>query len=112
MPADQPMIADGYTGRKGKGGFYRLRRRDGQRIKEAIDLETGEYHAAGKPRLDGVDAAKDGGPRALFADRRAAARYAWRVLCRTLAYAGALVPEIADDIAAVDEAMRLGYNWK
>ncbi len=30
----------------------------------------------------------------------------------TLAYAAALVPEIADDIAAVDEAMRLGYTWK
>ena len=42
---DQPliarMIADGSTGRKGKGGFYRLSQEDGARVKEAIDLRTG-----------------------------------------------------------------------
>ena len=111
-PLISRLIETGYTGRKGKGGFYRLRKSDGPRIKEAIDLETGEYHAAGKPRLDCIDAAKDGGPRALFQSDERAARYAWRVMSRTLAYACALVPEIADDIAAVDAAMRLGYNWR
>ena len=105
------LIETGYTGRKGKGGFYRLNRADGQRVKEAIDLETGKYHVADKPRLDCVDAAK-AGPRALFESDERAARYAWRVMSRTLAYACSLVPEIADDIAAVDGAMRLGYNWK
>ena len=29
-----------------------------------------------------------------------------------LSYAAGLVPEIADDITGVDQAMRLGYNWK
>ncbi|MDX1514443.1 MAG: enoyl-CoA hydratase/isomerase family protein, partial [Gammaproteobacteria bacterium] len=37
---------------------------------------------------------------------------AWRVLSRTLHYAASLVPEIADDVVAVDDAMKLGYNWK
>ena len=105
------LIETGYTGRKGKGGFYRLNRADGQRVKEAIDLATGKYHVADKPRLECVDAAK-AGPRALFESDERAARYAWRVMSRTLAYACSLVPEIADDIAAVDGAMRLGYNWK
>ena len=105
------LIETGYTGRKGKGGFYRLNRADGQRVKEAIDLETGKYHVADKPRLDCVDAAK-AGPRALFESEERAARYAWQVMSRTLVYACSLVPEIADDIAAVDGAMRLGYNWK
>jgi 3-hydroxyacyl-CoA dehydrogenase len=41
-----------------------------------------------------------------------AGEYARRVMLSTLAYAAALVPEIADDLVAVDEAMRLGYNWK
>src|SRR5690606_22969594 len=49
---------------------------------------------------------------ALFESDERAARYAWQVMSRTLAYACSLVPEIADDIAAVDAAMRLGYNWK
>ena len=39
-------------------------------------------------------------------------RYAWRVLGPTLAYAAALVGDAADDIQSIDEAMRLGYNWK
>jgi 3-hydroxyacyl-CoA dehydrogenase len=125
LPADDPfhevdgdwpligkLIETGYTGRKGKGGFYRLDRSGGTRIKQAIDLATGEYHKAGKPRLDAIDAAKDGGPRALLESEEPAARYAWQVMSRTLAYACSLVPEIADDIAAIDQAMRLGYNFR
>ena len=34
------------------------------------------------------------------------------MLGQTLAYAASLVPEAADDINAIDEAMRLGYNWQ
>ena len=34
---------------------------------------------------------------------------ACRKLCR---YAASLVPQIADDIVAVDAGMRLGFNWK
>ena len=30
------MIEEGYTGRKGKGGFYRLNTNGGGRIKEAL----------------------------------------------------------------------------
>ncbi len=38
------MIAEGFTGRKGKGGFYRLDKgADGTRTKLALDLATGEY---------------------------------------------------------------------
>jgi 3-hydroxyacyl-CoA dehydrogenase len=40
------------------------------------------------------------------------ATYAWTVLAKTLCYAATLVPEIADDIVAVDAAMKLGYGWK
>jgi 3-hydroxyacyl-CoA dehydrogenase len=125
LPADDPfhevdrefpliarLIETGFTGRKGKGGFYRLNRAGGQRVKEAIDLGSGAYHTATKPRLEALDAARDGGPRALFEAEEPAAQYAWRVMSRTLAYASALVPEIADDITAVDEALKRGYNWK
>jgi 3-hydroxyacyl-CoA dehydrogenase len=112
FPLITRLIETGYTGRKGKGGFYRLAKVNGQRVKEAIDLGTGKYHTALRPRLESVDAAKDGGPRALFEADEPAARYAWRVMRGTLAYAASLVPEIADDLTAVDQAMRLGYNWK
>ena len=105
------MIADGYTGRKGKGGFYRLNRSDGGKVKEALDLVTGEYHRASKPTLESVEAAR-GGLRALVDHPDRGGQYAWRVLSHTLSYAASLVPEIADDIHAVDEAMKNGYAWK
>ncbi|MGP1398032.1 MAG: 3-hydroxyacyl-CoA dehydrogenase NAD-binding domain-containing protein [Inquilinaceae bacterium] len=111
-PLITKMIADGYTGRKGKGGFYRLNTEGGQRVKESIDLATGTYRPSSKPRLDAVDRAKNGGLRALVDHDDPAGRYAWTVLSRTLSYAAALVPEIADSIDHVDQAMRLGYNWK
>ena len=106
------MIATGYTGRKGKGGFYRLNTTGGDRIKEAIDLRSGEYHTAQKPRLDALDAARSGGARALLEGKEPAARFAWQVMAATLTYAVSLVPAIADDIVAIDRAMRLGYNMK
>ncbi len=106
------MISEGYTGRKGKGGFYRLNRSAGKRIREVINLDTGEYQPLSKPSLVAVQAAKEGGLRAMLSHADATGRYAWQVLAKTLTYSASLVPEIADDIVAVDRAMKLGYNWR
>ncbi len=106
------MIAEGSTGRKGKGGFYRMTKSGpglgkNERMLEAIDLATGSYRPATKPRLEtGNDLT------ALVISDSPAGAYIRAVLVRTLTYAAGLVPEIANDIAAVDEAMRLGYAWK
>ncbi len=110
-PLLQRMIADGYTGRKGKGGFYRINREGGGKVKESIDLQSGEYRVSEKPRLESVDAARQG-LRALLEHPDEGGRYAWRVLSRVLSYAAGLVPQINDHLYAVDEAMRLGYAWK
>lgn len=106
------MIADGYTGRKGKGGFYRINKDGDKKIKEVIDLKTGAYSKQGdKVALASVDAAK-GGLQALVTHADIGGQYAWAVLSGTLEYAASLIPEIADDITGVDDAMRMGYNWK
>lgn len=105
------MIADGYTGRKGKGGFYRMNKSGEKKIKEAIDLKTGEYHAEQKASLESIEAAK-GGLNALVTHPDIGGQYAWAVLSQTLHYAASLIPEISDDIVAVDTAMRLGFSWK
>ena len=55
--------------------------------------------------------AKGNGLRALVEHPDRGGRYAWRMLSQTLAYAASLVPAIADDVTAVDEAMRSGYSW-
>jgi len=110
-PFIEKMIANGYTGRKGKGGFYRLNRTGDKKIKEALNLQTNEYHPADRPALASVEAAR-AGLRALVEHPDRGGQYAWRVLSHTLSYAAALVPQIADDIYAVDEAMKNGYAWK
>ena len=98
------MIADGYTGRKGKGGFYRMvAGADGKKNKEVINLKTGQY----APVQGKIDIGKIG-----IAELIASNEYARAVLVETLHYAASLIPEIADDISAVDEAMKLGYSWK
>ncbi|WP_340123746.1 3-hydroxyacyl-CoA dehydrogenase/enoyl-CoA hydratase family protein [Methylobacter svalbardensis] len=107
----QTMIADGYTGRKGKGGFYRLNETSGRRIKESINLQTGGYHASEKFVLP-VTARTQDELRAFLVGDDVICQYAWTVLSSTLVYSAGLIPEIADDIVAVDTAMRLGYNWK
>jgi len=107
LPLITRMLAEGYTGRKGKGGFYRLNRAGGGKVKEAISLVTGEYRPQTKAELDLPRSFK-----VLASADTKAGRYAWKVMARTLSYAAMLVPDVADDIAAVDEAMRLGYAWK
>ncbi len=107
----QTMIANGYTGRKGKGGFYRLNEAGGKRVKESINLHSGDYHPSEKFALPDPPKTQDE-LRAFLSSDNAICEYGWKVLSGTLAYSASLIPEIADDIVAVDTAMRLGYNWQ
>ena len=112
---DQPlihrMIAEGYTGRKGKGGFYKMTKTATGRVKEAMDLVSGQYRPSEAPKLASLQAGRKG-LKALVSHPDRGGVYAWRVVSQTLAYAASLLPEIADTIAQVDEAMRWGYGWE
>ena len=106
------MIEEGYTGRKGKGGFYRLNRDDGKKVKEARDLSSGEYRKAN--RRAAFPSAKMGkrGLSALMDCDDDGARFVADVLLDALAYAAFIVPDVSDDIYSIDGAMKVGYNWK
>jgi 3-hydroxyacyl-CoA dehydrogenase len=110
VPLVQKMIAEGYTGRKGKGGFYRINRENGGKVKESIDLETGKYAPSSDARLHQLEAAGKNLQR-LCEDKSKIGQFAWRVLRDLLSYVATLVPQIADDVVSVDEAMRNGFNW-
>ena len=108
----EAMISEGYTGRKGKGGFYRLNTETGKKIKESRNLETGVYNRSNKRTgLESVKAAKKG-LRTLVEYNDKGGEYAWRVLSKTLSYAASLVPEITDNLVNVDLAMKNGFLWK
>lgn len=104
----QKMIADGYTGRKGKGGFYRLTK---DKKKEVIDLQTGDYAPEKKSKLESAEAGK-AGLAAVLGHPDIGGQYAASVLLKTIHYAASLVPEISDTIRNIDDAMRMGYAWK
>lgn len=110
-PLIEKLIADGYTGRKGKGGFYRLNREGGGKAKEAINLQTGEWAPQAKA-LEISGPAGKGDLAALVALPGKTGAYAWAVLGPTLAYAASIVPEATKTVLGVDDAMKLGYNWK
>ncbi len=108
LPLVDKMIAEGFTGRKGKGGFYRFDK--ATRTKLSLDLATGEYRPEAKPAELPGKTGKD--LAALIAEPGKIGTYAWTILGSVLSYAAMLVGEAADDIVAIDDAMKLGYNWK
>ena len=106
------MVEEGYTGRKGKGGFYRLKKENGKKIKEVRNIETGEYAPANRRvRMGSIKAAKKGLEKLVNHEDKGG-QYAWKVLSQTLSYAASLVPEISDSIFDIDNAMKSGYMWK
>ena len=111
VPVVRTLIAEGYTGRKGKGGFYRLNTTAGGKVREVVDLSTGRYGPLRKPRPEAISEAGRS-PRALMAHDSAEGRYAKAVMVPVLAYAAALAGEVCERISDIDEAMCLGYAWK
>lgn len=107
------MLAMGLRGVKSGRGFYAS---EGGRP-QAIDLRTVSY----RPRLHFCarslslhEHLPDAGERlakTAFSDDQAG-EIAWPAISRTLTYAASCAPEIADDIASVDRALRWGFNWE
>ena len=107
IPLITKLIQTGYTGRKGKGGFYRMNKQNNQKILEAINLETGEYSSSKKIDL-GIDTVN---LNLLINRKDKYGEYAWSVISQIIKYASSLVPGITDKFNDIDEAMRLGFNW-
>ena len=107
IPIIDKLIESGYTGRKGKGGFYRINKQDNNKILEALNLETFSYSPAKKINLniDKVDLKK------LITRDDKYGEYAWSVLSKIINYSSSLVPAITKEYNDIDEALRLGFNW-
>jgi 3-hydroxyacyl-CoA dehydrogenase len=110
------MIEKKQVGDKTKGGFYK-KGKDGSI--ETLDPATGQYRPRGGDAAiakgcKAIGKAEDPAQRiaALVAAPAPVGDFAWTVLSRSLAYAARRIGEITDDVAAVDDAMRWGYNWE
>ena len=107
IPLVKKLIETGYTGRKGKGGFYKVNKASGTKIMEALNLETGEYASTKKINIksEKVDL------KSLINRDDKYGKYAWSVISKIIKYASSLVPGITKEFNDIDEAMRLGFNW-
>ena len=92
------MLADGYKGRKGLGGFYRMREADGKKIKEVLDFKTMEYRHCeeGAVRRGNLSANDD----------------IASIIQSFFAYVNSLLGIVSSSKEDIDTAMKLGYSWK
>ena len=102
------LIETGYTGRKGKGGFYRMNKKDGKKVLEAINLTTKDYAPSKKIDLN-ID--EKVSLKELVTRNDKYGKYAWSVVSKIILYASSLIPNVTKDYNNIDEAMRLGFNW-
>lgn len=116
-PFIQQMLANRWFGNKTRQGFYKkVKGSEGDEV-WALDYRALEYRPRSKPKFPSLETAKsleDVGERIrsiAYAQDRAGA-FVWKTLSDTLLYSAGRIPEIADDLAAVDDAMRWGFNWE
>ncbi|MBS2025566.1 MAG: 3-hydroxyacyl-CoA dehydrogenase/enoyl-CoA hydratase family protein [Deltaproteobacteria bacterium] len=113
----QTMLEKKLLGDKTKGGFYK--KGASKKDLETFDPKTLAYRPkAGDEtikektkELSKIEDVKER-VRALAADEGPAGKFAWKVTARSLAYSARRIPEIAEGLAAVDDAMKWGYNWE
>lgn len=104
------MVDRGYLGEKTGGSFFREKRT------LCINPDTLEYCAWQDPRFPSIgEANKISDPvervKKFISFDDEAARFGWDLLAATFVYSANRVPEICNDIAAIDRSMRWGYAW-
>jgi 3-hydroxyacyl-CoA dehydrogenase len=110
------MVKKGLWGNKSNQGFFKKEKGGSGSVYFYYDYKSGEYAPSQRPRFASVDTARpiDDPVQRLQvvlsgADKGAA--FAWKNLRDTLIYTFNRIPEIADDIVNIDNAMKWGFNW-
>ena len=115
-PFLEKMLANKWLGNKTKQGYYKkIKDAKGKSAKLMLDLDTMEYVPAGKPKFDSIVAAKKKenireSMKTVFNGEDKAGDYIREYLCKNFIYAANRVGEICDNIMAIDNAMKWGYN--
>ncbi|MBK6696816.1 MAG: 3-hydroxyacyl-CoA dehydrogenase/enoyl-CoA hydratase family protein [Myxococcales bacterium] len=111
----QAMVEKKLLGNKTKGGFYK---KGANKSIETFDPYKLEYRAKGgdesiKNTCKAIAKLEDPKERLqkLAADTGKAGTFAWKIASKSMAYAARRIPEIADSVVAIDDAMKWGYSW-
>ncbi|NGQ95218.1 3-hydroxyacyl-CoA dehydrogenase [Brevibacillus sp. SYP-B805] len=111
------MVENGRLGQKsGQGFFKQVKSAEGKEIL-VLDYNTLEYRPRVKAKFPSLEAAKTAKTlpeklKALVYGKDNGSQFLWSVFKRVLLYAAEKAYEIADDIVAVDKAMKWGFGWE
>ncbi|MFW6147221.1 MAG: 3-hydroxyacyl-CoA dehydrogenase NAD-binding domain-containing protein [Thermodesulfobacteriota bacterium] len=112
------MTERNLLGEKTGSGFYK-KGRDSEGKKEilSLDYDSMEYTAQETVKFPSLEAAKNisgtsNKIKALYYADDAAGQFTFRQVSESLIYSARRIPEIADDIVNVDNAMKWGFGWK
>src|SRR6202000_2502044 len=118
----ETMLERKWLGDKTGQGFYKKipDAPDPKNNRLALDWKTLDYRPAQRPKFPTLEMAKNAEalPERLrllsgsCAGKDKASLFQWTLLTRILNYAADCLPEIADDLASIDRAMRTGFNWE
>ena len=109
LPLINKLIKNGYTGRKGKGGFFRINKENNKKILESLNYKTHIYHESKKINLSLPDLMDINH---LLNRKDIYSKYAWNIIKKTILYAASLVPDVTENFNDIDDAMRCGFNWQ
>ena len=105
-------------GDKTNGGFFKKSKgADGKREILELDLKTFEYKPQVKTKFASIDAAKaiEDMPKrvkTLVWGKDNVGEFLWKTTSRIARYAANRIPEIADTIVEIDNAIKWGFGWE
>jgi len=114
----EQMLEKKLLGDKTKGGFFKKSNdADGKRVILELDLKSFEYKPQEKTKFPSIEAAKgiedlpNRVKTLVWGDGRVG-EFLWKTSSRLSRYAANRVPEIADTIVEVDNALKWGFGWE
>ena len=116
------MLERKWLGDKTKQGFYKKEGKDaeGRDLRHVLDWQTLDYKPSMRPKFPAIEIAKNVESthariaQLLHADvtKDKAAAFYWPLLTELFTYSANRVPEIADNLVEIDQAMKTGFNWE
>ena len=113
----QKMLKNNMLGDKTGQGFYKKVKKDGKKEILALDLKTLEYRPKQKVKFDtllmtqNIDKVKDR-YKVLVKGKDKAGDFYRKTFSGLFSYASHRIPEIADHLYQIDDAMRAGFGWE
>ncbi len=114
----EKMLEKKWLGDKTKQGFYKKTRdEEGNRVILSLDLDTLEYRERQKVKIPSIDAVKmiddlsDSMKHFFFKAEDKGGEFIRKSHLGVFAYVTHRIPEIADQLYQIDDAMRSGFNW-